>query len=122
MAKSAKLMPSLRRTHQSLSNHNPFLFTSKLHPVSQITTTRSWVSEMREAAFEDNIRREIRYELQHSPSNQATFLYDFKIVHTASSNLFQPCNHTVGECVDTHVIFREVCLPNSLQVKAPYLS
>ncbi|TXG68053.1 hypothetical protein EZV62_009328 [Acer yangbiense] len=78
MAKSAKLMPSLRRSHQSLSisnlfnttKQNPSLFTSKLHPVSQITTTGSCVTEMRKVDFEDNIRREIQYELQQSPSNQ----------------------------------------------------
>ncbi|KAI9185473.1 hypothetical protein LWI28_007648 [Acer negundo] len=78
MSKAGKLMPSLLRTHQSLSTsklfnttkQNPFLITSRLHPVSQITTTESCVSEIRKAAFEDNIRREIQYELQHSPSKQ----------------------------------------------------
>ncbi|KAI9184868.1 hypothetical protein LWI28_001957 [Acer negundo] len=71
-----------RRTHQCLSSsklfnttkQNPFLFTSRLHPVSQITTTESCVSKIRKAAFEDNIRREIQYELQHSPSKQISGL------------------------------------------------
>ncbi|KAK2644735.1 hypothetical protein Ddye_019930 [Dipteronia dyeriana] len=73
----AKLMTSLRKTHQSLSNSSLFnatkQFTSKLHPVSRITT-RNCVSEMRKAAFEDNIsrliRREIQFELEHFPSKQ----------------------------------------------------
>ncbi|KAI9185601.1 hypothetical protein LWI28_008676 [Acer negundo] len=34
----------------------------------------SCVSEIRKAAFEDNIRREIQYELQHSPSKQISGL------------------------------------------------
>ncbi|KAK1581709.1 hypothetical protein Q3G72_008263 [Acer saccharum] len=60
----AKLMPSLRRSHQSHSISNLFnttkqnssLFTSKLHNQKLL--------------LGDNIRREIQYELQHSPSNQ----------------------------------------------------
>ncbi|KAK2650625.1 hypothetical protein Ddye_018114 [Dipteronia dyeriana] len=57
----AKLMRCLRRTHQILSNsklfnaikQNPSLFSSKLHPVSRITT-RNCFSEMRKAAFQDH--------------------------------------------------------------------
>ncbi|KAH7564661.1 hypothetical protein JRO89_XS09G0003200 [Xanthoceras sorbifolium] len=87
----AKLLRSLRRTHQSLSNsnlfnttiQNPSLSTSKLHPVSRITT-RNCVSEMRKAAFEDNvlrlIRREIQYELDHFPSKQPATKFSSFIV------------------------------------------
>ncbi|KAK2643957.1 hypothetical protein Ddye_019152 [Dipteronia dyeriana] len=64
--KMAKLMRCQRRTHQSLSSSNLFIatkqnksmFSSKLHPVSRITT-KNCISEMRTAAFQDHSQRDV---------------------------------------------------------------
>ncbi|TXG46756.1 hypothetical protein EZV62_026050 [Acer yangbiense] len=78
----AKVMASLRKTHESLSNSNLFNKTHlSLHP----NCTRFLESQL-EIAFQDNVsrflRRETQYELQHFPSKQPASKLSLFTVHS----------------------------------------
>ncbi|KAF7814481.1 MAM33 domain-containing protein [Senna tora] len=68
-----RLFRSLRKTLVQVLHHRRYGLSSET-PLSHSRRTYSYVSEMRKSAFEGNIlrllRNEIQYELEHSPPKQ----------------------------------------------------
>ncbi|XP_044479629.1 uncharacterized protein At2g39795, mitochondrial-like [Mangifera indica] len=99
------LMKSLKRTCVLfiISKQNKSLFTSNLNPISQ-TTRRNYVSEMRKSAFEGNVlrllRNEIQYELEHSPPKQPITKFNSFTVDERSGEQWIRLNRKFGEKED----------------------